>query len=83
MYMKRVAAFLHQYTRKEPPPYHDYHKVVDMHDEAQWEIPNREECKEEFSMLVQCAFEEANEFYKLRCPQEPDVLFGYTWAETH
>lgn len=59
----------------------DAHKVIDMHDEAQWEI--YPEDKEIFNQLVQNAFKQAGDELKLRCPQEADVKTGLNWTETH
>lgn len=78
VYMKRVAIILDELIQGRP-----YFKVLDMHDEAQFEIPDTEQDKDQFKSFVLKAFQRANEFYGLRCPQEPDVKFGYNWAETH
>jgi hypothetical protein len=79
IYMKRVTAMLDSLGGELP----GWNKVLDMHDEAQWEIPDTEYDKLCFKDKVEYAFQKANEYYNLRCPQEPDVKFGYTWAETH
>jgi hypothetical protein len=79
VYMKRVTIILDELMAGED----GYHKVVDMHDEAQWEIPDTEEAKGIFKSAVHEAFERANEFFNLRCPQEPDVKFGNSWEDTH
>lgn len=75
--MKKVTEILDTIAHK------DWHKVIDMHDEAQWEIPDTEQEKDSFKSAVLEAFQRANEHYNLRCPQEPDVKYGRTWAETH
>jgi DNA polymerase I-like protein with 3'-5' exonuclease and polymerase domains len=77
VYMKRTMKFLDELIRPS------WHKVIDMHDEAQWEIPDTEEERDHFKSAVLEAFQRGNEFYELRCPQEPDVKYGHTWAETH
>jgi DNA polymerase I-like protein with 3'-5' exonuclease and polymerase domains len=78
VYMKKVTEILDQYINQEY-----WYKVLDMHDEAQWEIFDTDAAKKIFELQVGNAFDLANKFYGLRCPQEPDVKFGYTWAETH
>lgn len=79
IYMKRVTEILDQYGSVMD----GWHKVLDMHDEAQWEIPDTEYNRVAFEQKVRLSFEKANEFYNLRCPQEPDVKFGYDWSATH
>lgn len=79
VYMKRVCSILDGLLSHLP----GYHKVIDMHDEAQWEIPDTEADRRSFHEAVSQSFVEANKFYNLRCPQEPDVKYGHTWAETH
>ena len=78
LFMKRTAVILDRLLADLP-----FHKVVDMHDEAQWEIPDTQESRKQFEDAVLQAFKQGTEYYELRCPQEPDVKFGYTWAETH
>lgn len=57
------------------------HKVVDMHDEAQWELDK--DFKEIFEQCVNSSFEIATEELQLRCPQQAEVKFGKDWSETH
>jgi DNA polymerase I-like protein with 3'-5' exonuclease and polymerase domains len=79
IFMKRVSVILDRLARD----YAGWAKVVDMHDEAQWEIPDTEESKGLFKSCVLEAFKRANEHYNLRCPQEPDVKYGKDWSCTH
>lgn len=58
-------------------------KVVDMHDEAQWELADDPKHIEYFESLVHSAFHEAGELLNLRCPQQAEVKVGRTWADTH
>lgn len=79
IYMKTVAVFVYRLCK----PYPEYKKVIDQHDESQVEIPDTPEDKERFAAIVNKAFDMANKKFKLRCPQSPEIKFGYTWAETH
>lgn len=57
------------------------HKVVDMHDEAQWECPSAS--VPSLESAIHEAFRHAAEVLGLRCPQEAEVKVGKSWAETH
>jgi len=60
----------------------DYgHKVLDMHDEAQWEMEEKHLPK--FIFDVTAAFQECTKHFNLKCRLEADVKRGRTWAETH
>ena len=59
----------------------DAFKVVDMHDEAQWECHQSETMGLEMAIIA--AFKSATEDLNLRCPQEADVKVGMNWSETH
>ena len=60
---------------------YDGHKVLDMHDEAQWEVaPNDVELH---SYLAEQSIIQAGNFYNLRCPMAADVKVGDNWSETH
>ena len=59
----------------------DGFKIIDMHDEGQWEI--NPDHKDLFKELVTQAFVECTAHFKLNCPLAADVKFGNTWAETH
>lgn len=56
-------------------------KVIDMHDEAQWECPPSEVAT--LSDYVHQAFDRATAKLNLRCPMEAEVKVGKTWMETH
>ena len=58
VYMKRVTIILEQLVHGVP-----YKKVIDMQDEAQFEIPDTEQDKDRFKSFVLEAFQRANEFY--------------------
>lgn len=76
--MKYIAITLDELAKKES---FDGFKVLDMHDEGQWEI--NPDCKDRFKELVEAAFVECTTHFKLNCPLASDVKFGNTWAETH
>lgn len=59
----------------------DGFKVLDMHDESQWEIDP--DLKEPYKKLVDEAFVECSTHFALNCPLAADVKFGETWANTH
>ena len=74
--MKTVADLLDQDTR-----HMEAFKVIDMHDEAQWESPQNE--VQELTEHIHTAFSLAEAAYNLRCPMKAEVKVGKTWAETH
>lgn len=78
IYMKNVAVELDHMSFPSP-----YYKVIDMHDEAQWELPDNKTDKDIWNTAVNDAFDIANKKLGLRCRQAPEVKFGYNWAETH
>ncbi len=78
--MKYAASILDENIKRVNVP---AFKVVDMHDEAQWECVNDPTAIEFLERGIERAFEQASNDLKLRCPQEPDVKVGKTWAETH
>ena len=77
VFMKTVAVILDRIMSVIPSAF----KVIDMHDEAQWEIYPDEEAWIEIAITR--AFNEANEILELKCPQEAEIKIGKTWAETH
>lgn len=78
IFMKTVSKHLDEQAKHYGLP---AFKVVDMHDEAQWECdPDYSSHLEE---LIRMAFALATEELELTCPQEPDVKVGQNWAETH
>jgi DNA polymerase I-like protein with 3'-5' exonuclease and polymerase domains len=80
IFMKTVAAVLDTLAARYQE-LGDAFKVLDMHDEAQWEI--REELVGPMSELIEQAFETATKILKLRCPQAPEIKIGRNWMETH
>lgn len=56
-------------------------KVIDMHDEAQWDVAPKD--KEKFIELAKDAMVKAGIHFNLRVPLEADVKVGHNWAETH
>ena len=74
--MKTVSMHLDQMARDLQS-----FKVVDMHDEAQWECPSSE--VEALSSYIHEAFALACSDLELRCPQEAEINIGKNWAETH
>ena len=76
IFMKTAAAALDRKTK-----HMEAFKVLDMHDEAQWELPPEE--AEELTEHIHSSFDYATKELKLRCPQEAELKLGYTWMETH
>lgn len=79
VFMKTVTELLDRNFSKSK----NCHKVVDMHDEAQWEIKDDPIIIDSFGYAVRLAFDGACNSLQLRCPQEPEIKVGKTWAETH
>lgn len=77
VFMKTVTEILDRSTSN----WSDTFKVVDMHDEAQWEAIEDDVAYLTYS--IQGAFLKATEKLELRCPQEAEVKVGKTWADTH
>ncbi len=59
----------------------DTFKVIDMHDEAQWEVNPGE--VNSLRQMIHTAFRYASEQLELTCPQEAEIIVGMNWAETH
>ena len=78
IFMKTVAALLDQYVKQDNLT---AFKVVDMHDEAQWEVDPEE--VPALSSLIEDSFIEACSLLELRCPQEPEIKTGTNWSQTH
>jgi len=76
--MKWVAVRLGELAKSSSV---DGFKVIDQHDEGQWELNPLHVDK--FTALVHQSFEECTGYYSLRCPLHADVTAGQTWAETH
>ena len=81
IFMKTAAVHLDRLVRDRP--YVDAFKVIDMHDEAQWECEDEIFNIKVLEDLINQAFVYACDDLKLRCPQEPDVKVGKNWSETH
>lgn len=58
-------------------------KVLDMHDEAQAEVPDNIEYIEKYMELAKDSIVQAGEHFKLRVPLAADASYGKNWAETH
>jgi DNA polymerase I-like protein with 3'-5' exonuclease and polymerase domains len=56
-------------------------KVIDMHDEGQWEA-YRDEI-ESLERYIADSFMRTSSLYSLRCPLEADIKVGKNWSETH
>ena len=76
IYMKTVACVLDDLSKGLQA-----FKVIDMHDEAQWECPI-DEC-DALDSAIHKAFKIVTATLELRCPQEPEIKRGKTWADTH
>ncbi len=80
IFMKQVAVALDEITVLLQRHSRAF-KVLDMHDEAQWEVSP--EYIDEFKLSVELAFKQAASDLKLRCPQAPEIKIGNNWMETH
>jgi DNA polymerase I len=80
IFMKMVTHILDQKVKQLP---YEAHKIIDMHDESQWEIEDSPAAIALMKTYIGDAFAEASQVLKLRCPQEPEIKSGYNWAETH
>lgn len=78
IFMKTVAVELDRLVEQQKL---DAVKVVDMHDEAQWECDPKD--VDALSNCINTAFERATALLELTCPQEADIKVGKNWAETH
>ena len=76
VFMKTVAVHLDELTEGL-----DAKKVIDMHDEAQWECHPAD--VDALSSCINEAFARACRDLSLRCPQEAEIKVGKNWAETH
>lgn len=76
--MKQSMVFLDDMVKAENL---DAWKVIDMHDEAQWDV--HPDHVERFSELCQEAMVKTGIHFNLNLPLEADVKIGKNWAETH
>lgn len=76
--MKEVAVFLDRLVLEANL---DASKIIDMHDEAQWEVLEKD--VESFKELVFEAVSKVNSKYNLKCPLKTNVDVGLNWSETH
>lgn len=76
--MKQSMVFMDQWVKERGL---DAKKVIDMHDEAQWEVAEKD--VEEFMELAPQCIVRAGEHFNLNIPLAADVKVGRTWAETH
>lgn len=56
-------------------------KVIDMHDEAQYDTHPKD--VETTAKLMSDCVREAGEFLGLNCPLASDAIVGFSWADTH
>lgn len=56
-------------------------KVVDMHDEGQWEC-HPEDVPALRKLMDECV-RKAGEYLKLNCPLASDSVYGANWYDTH
>lgn len=78
IFMKTVAVQLDKLVKDRNI---DAIKVVDMHDEAQWECHPKD--VDALSSCINEAFVHACSHLELRCPQEAEIKVGQNWMETH
>jgi len=78
--MKYSMIFLDKWVRRDGL---DAIKVIDMHDEAQWEVKNNEEIIELYSNYAVQSIRTAGEYLELNCPLDAEAKVGLNWSETH
>lgn len=76
--MKQSMVFMDQWVKERGL---DAKKVIDMHDEAQWEVAEKD--VEEFMELAPQCIVRAGEHFNLNIPLAAEAKVGMTWAETH
>ena len=59
----------------------DAHKIIDMHDEGQWECHPKDVDK--LKQLMSECVRKAGEHLGLNCPLASDAVVGANWYETH
>tara|TARA_Y100000114_G_scaffold50443_2_gene46053 strand:- start:8026 stop:9831 length:1806 start_codon:yes stop_codon:yes gene_type:complete len=78
VFMKTSTAYLDEYTRDIQE--HTF-KVLDMHDEGQWECYSSD--VPFLTKSIHRSFDSTTALYELRCPQQAEVSVGESWVETH
>ena len=76
--MKQAMIYLDDWVKEHKL---DAIKVIDMHDEAQWDVNPKD--VEKFKELAELSVVKAGEYFKLNVPLAADVKVGKNWAETH
>lgn len=76
--MKQSAIYLDQWVSEAKL---DAIKVLDMHDEAQWQV--KEEDVEPYCELAVKSIVQAGEYFNLNIPLAAEAKAGNNWAETH
>ena len=76
--MKQAHIFLDQWVKEAGL---DAKKVIDYHDEAQWEVHEKD--VELFTELALKCIPASGEYFKLNIPLEGEVKIGENWAQTH
>jgi len=78
--MKYSMIFLDKWVRQEGL---DAMKVIDMHDEAQWEVKNNEKIIELYCNFAVKSIRQAGEYLEMNCPLDAEAKVGSNWSETH
>lgn len=76
--MKQAMIYLDDWVKEHKL---DAIKVIDMHDEAQWDVNPKD--VEKFKELAELSVVKAGEYFNLNVPLAADVKVGNNWAETH
>lgn len=76
--MKRAMIYLDEWVACEGL---EAVKVLDMHDEAQWEVYPTD--VDRFKELAEMSLVKAGEYFKLNVPLAATAKVGKNWAETH
>lgn len=76
--MKKAMCILDEDLSKET---FDYKKVLDMHDEFQYEV--EEKYSKRLAELAEKAIVKAGEHFNLKIPMAGEAKIGLNWAETH
>lgn len=76
--MKQSSIFLDKWVDEHNL---DALKVIDMHDEAQWQVADKD--VELFKELAVKSIVQAGEYFNLNIPLAAEAKVGMNWAETH
>ena len=78
--MKWAMVILDDWVRNSDL-YGHCHKVIDMHDEAQWECDPQ--YAEALGYMGVAAIKRAGQLLELNCPLDGEYKIGHNWAMTH